>query len=288
LPSIAYRFFIVENESEMDEFISTTSSSAETDGNKIDSIEYKLNGNQKKKKDDIVLIPTKGKKMYGLMSPTMVRSWIMSWVLKHSEFRFLLVLDFGTSSPIVSVPIPLSEMTSSSKEENLFSKSNSGRMKKKDFEMLKNPTGSSSKMMRNEGNGYAMVCVERIADELRYRPNERFYWGTQTCGSSSSDLEGDSAIQQMDYSLQPLIGFPKHPKFQLFSQDVVELLTLAESKLMSSDQVASSDSGIMSSDALLAALKLTLLDDRLRIQVCVCVLMMMISLFVVIIHMLKF
>lgn len=243
LPSIAYRFFLIENESEKISPLKINKNNVDSgsDGDKYDKIERKVVLKSQDDINDEIMIPTNGHKKYGKMSTTMVRSWSMAWTLKHTEFRFFMFLDLGKSFDIPFTPPSTWSQSLSSLTDTMFK----GQNLKKKIDLNKN-MNEIQKHSGGGGGGYSMVCIERIADELRYRPNERFYWGSQTCDKI------DETSEPEDKSV--------HEKFQLFSQDVVELLTLAESKLTLTKGVS------MSADALLESLKLTLLDDRLRIQ----------------------
>jgi len=202
------------------------------------------------------------------MPPGAVRAWIMSWALKHGEFRFLLLLDLGYSGPPPPSLLPSAAASAAGG----------------------NGEGSGT----GSGNGYAMVCVERLADELRFRPGERFLWATHDCSGgdlgalpspSSSDGGGAGGAGGDDDRLAYPAGYltgggkavseggaaewPARPVFQLFSQDVVELLAHAEAELAKGSS-GGGDGGngsgdALSADALLRALSLTVLDDRLRI-----------------------
>ena len=77
-----------------------------------------------------------------------------------TEFNFILLVDTGYSAPLP--PKPLSEST-----------------------QVDNIAGHVT------GSGYSLVCVERIADELRFRPIQRFAWTKYECaGKHHSPSQG--------------------------------------------------------------------------------------------------
>jgi len=85
-----------------------------------------------------------------------------------------------------------------------------------------------------------MVCLERIADELHFRPPERFLWATHDCqGGSLGDPVGDDG--RAGAAL-----WPQRPVFQLFSQDVVEMVLYAEGQLQHGATPSSSAEGAAS------------------------------------------
>jgi len=90
-----------------------------------------------------------------------------------------------------------------------------------------------------------MVCLERIADELHFRPPERFLWATHDCqggdlGRKSSPSSAGGGIH--GGQAPAVVVWPERPVFQLFSQDVVELVVYAEGQLRHEDTTTMSSS----------------------------------------------
>ena len=364
LPSMDYRFFLVAGESELDmdsSSSSTVSRAATTSAPASPSSSLRSPWSSRASRNgaveapelalrDCVIMPnsaarprrreSSGSGDFGVVGDDggtvrrgappvasreqVLRAWQLRWVTAHvGEFRYALLIDLGFSAPLprsaaavaVSVQIPLAKATGSEAEETKAYKA-----------AVKAAVNVAAE--EETGGGYSLVCVERIADELRYRPVERFAWTKYDCGGRTLSTEQSAATNKEegeerqgsmakvrrgrgvgkyghDSSTASVNYFPSsgfghamwqaRPMFQVFSQDVAEMLVLIDDEVAAAVRGASAERteeeeegqthqrrrqpspsssaashkqnrGVSVIDVLLQSLSLTVLDDQQRIQ----------------------
>ena len=108
-----------------------------------------------------------------------LRAWQLRWAARRvGEFNFILLVDLGFSAPLPSSPATVTATAAAAavRAAKAAKRAAGANATEAEAEVAAYAAASAAsvsatKAARSErtGSGYSLVCVERIADELRYR-----------------------------------------------------------------------------------------------------------------------